>query len=98
MTLDHLREIALIQISQSQRNAVMTKHRYLVDTTKAAMAAYPGFHVIVDSHRPATKGEASVKGVAVVALCPITNGPAPICEGQFSFAPLVQRALEQAVS
>lgn len=69
--------------------------RYLIDTTKAAMAAYPGFQVIIDSHRPAVEGEASVHGKAIVALCPITQGNVPICEGQFSFAPVVQRALEK---
>ena len=35
MTLDHLREIALIQISQSQRNAPMT----IIDTTLYANGA-----------------------------------------------------------
>lgn len=58
--------------------------RYLIDTTKAMMAAHPGAHVITDSHA----------GGAIVALCPITEGNEPICEGDYSFAPLVQRALE----
>ena len=58
--------------------------RFLIDTTKAKMAAYPGFHVITDSHA----------GGAIVALCPLAEGDEPIFEGQYSFAPLVQRALE----
>lgn len=58
--------------------------RYLIDTTKAMMAAHPGAHVITDSHA----------GGVIVALCPITEGNEPICEGQYSFAPYVQRALE----
>lgn len=62
----------------------MTDFRYLVDTTKAAMEAHPGFHVIIDSHA----------GNQIVALCPITEGNEPVCEGQFSFAPIVQRGLE----
>lgn len=62
----------------------MADFRYLIDTTKKAMAAHPGAHVIIDSHA----------GGQVVALCPITEGNEPICEGQYSFAPLVQRALE----
>lgn len=59
-------------------------YRFIIDITKKAMEDHPGAHVIKDSH----------SGDAVVALCPITEEDEPICEGQFSFAPLVQRALE----
>lgn len=72
----------------------MTDYRYFINTTKAAMAAYPKANVITDSHRPAVKGEASVNGETVVALCPITRGDTPTCDGQFSFAHVVQKALE----
>lgn len=57
--------------------------RYYVDTTKATMAAFPQAHVIRDRQRED----------AVVALCPINPGPEKVCEGQFSFAPVVLRAL-----
>lgn len=69
--------------------------RYLVDTTKAAAsAAFPSVNVIVDQSRKPFEGEASVGRRPVIALCPITETNAPICEGAFSFAPVVQRALE----
>jgi len=57
-------------------------YRYLVDTTKRAMAKHPGMHIIVDSETD-----------AVIALCPITEANEPICDGHYSFAPLVQNAL-----
>lgn len=63
----------------------MAEARYLVDVRKAACAAYPKHHVIIDSHA----------GDAIVALCPIAEGNEPVFEGQYSFAPLVQRALER---
>ncbi len=57
-------------------------YRFLVDTTKTTMTFFPNDHVIRDSTID-----------RVVAMCPITKGTEPICEGQFSFAPLILRRL-----
>jgi hypothetical protein len=51
----------------------------IIDVTKAALAAYPGHHVIKDQDG------------RVIALCPLFDEL--VCEGQFSFAPAVQRAI-----
>lgn len=68
---------------------------FLIDTTKQALALRTHhYNVIVDDSRRPLPGELAVNGRPVIALCPITDDNEPICEGAFSFAPLVQRALE----
>lgn len=52
---------------------------YLIDVTKAAILAYPNMHII--------RGEDD----RIIALCPLYDEK--VCEGQFSFAPIVERAL-----
>jgi hypothetical protein len=51
----------------------------ILDVTKETIAEYPGMHVIRD-----TAGR-------VIALCPLHEEK--VCEDQFSFAPIVHRAL-----
>ena len=58
-------------------------NRYYLDLTKSTFQAFLDFHVIRDKER----------SDAIVALCPINPGLEKVCEGQFSFAPVVVRAL-----
>lgn len=66
-------------MAQTAHTPGRVKYPFILDVTNATIAAHPGMHVIRD--------EAGI----VVALCPIYE--APVCEGQFSHAPIVHRAL-----
>ncbi|WPE19906.1 hypothetical protein [Shinella zoogloeoides] len=55
---------------------------YMIDVTKAAILAHPNMHVIRDAEG------------RIIALCPLYDEN--VCDGQFSFAPIVERALNSA--
>jgi hypothetical protein len=58
-----------------------TNIQLVIDCTEKTMSAHPGHHVLRNS------------AGAIIALCPLFDRP--VCEEQFSYAPLVQRAVNE---